>query len=135
MWPSTCRAVLTALWAPGQSQVLGPLPQRLTRIIIGWRSVVFRMWFSLNVSQSQFKPCCPTGLQRRFFTGFSREKERSPVQLVPVMHINTQWRFNIREYRFEIVGKYFSVQIWVQNNKIKSVKNYGKVLGWSKKYL
>ena len=59
----------------------------------------------------------PIVLQRSLFINFSLKNERSPVQLVTIMHITTECNFNIGVHRFQVVRNYFSWQRqWRQSN-------------------
>src|SRR6218665_992140 len=49
--------------------------------------MVFRISFSMHVSESQFNRYCPIVLRRSLFVSFSLETERPSMQFVTFMHI------------------------------------------------
>jgi len=59
-----------------------------------------RTSFSTHMSESQFKRCWPIVLQRSLFINFSLKNERSPVQLVTIMHIATISTLGYTDFKY-----------------------------------
>src|SRR6218665_794917 len=73
--------------------------------------MVFRISFSMHVSESQFNRCCPIVLRRSLFVSFSLETERPSMQFVTFMHIkkppssistlwNTDFKFSETDFLY-----------------------------------